>query len=191
MASQTLARLPVARLAAGSAARRLAVILAGSWLLAAASWIEVPMYPVPMTMQTYAVLVIGALCGLRLASETVGAYLLQGALGLPVFAGGAAGYVHFLGPTGGFLVGFLLAAALIGWLADHGWNASPARLALSLTAGHLLLFAPGLAHLAGFVGAEKAIGLGWTPFVAGTALKTALAFATVVGLTRYVKKDSV
>lgn len=193
MAYQTLSQspaTPLARLVAGSAARRAGVVLAGSWLLAASAWIEVPMYPVPMTMQTYAVLLVGALCGFRLGAETVAAYLVQGALGLPMFAGGAAGLAVLAGPTGGYLVGFLMAAAFIGFLADRGWNRSAPKLAASLLVGHLLVFVPGLLQLASFVGADKAITFGWTPFIAGTVLKSALAFATVLGLGRFMQKDA-
>lgn len=193
MAYQTLSQspaTPLARLVAGSAARRAGVVLAGSWLLAASAWIEVPMYPVPMTMQTYAVLLVGALCGFRLGAETVAAYLVQGALGLPMFAGGAAGLAVLAGPTGGYLVGFLMATAFIGFLADRDWNRSAPKLAASLLVGHLLVFVPGLLQLASFVGADKAITFGWTPFIAGTVLKSALAFATVLGLGRFMQKDA-
>lgn len=175
---------PLARLVGSSALRRAGVVLIGSWLVAASAWIEVPMYPVPMTMQTYAVLLVGALCGARLASETLVAYLAQGIAGLPLFAGGNAGLLYFMGPTGGYLVGFLLAAAFVGWLADRGWNRHYGKLAVSLTVGHLIVFVPGVAWLAQLVGFEKAIVAGLVPFILGTVLKSALAYASVVALDR-------
>ncbi|HEY9216606.1 MAG TPA: biotin transporter BioY, partial [Phenylobacterium sp.] len=93
---------------------RIGAVLLGSWLLAASSWVEAPMYPVPMTMQTYALLVIAGLAGMRLAGEIVMVWLMQAAIGLPVLAGGAGGVAHLLGPTGGYLIGFVMAATLVG-----------------------------------------------------------------------------
>jgi biotin transport system substrate-specific component len=158
---------------------RLAVVAAGSWLLAASSWIEAPMWPVPMTAQTYAVLLIGAVCGARLAALTVAAYLVQGALGLPMFAGGAAGVLHLIGPTGGYLAGFLFAAALIGWLIEHGWGRSLSGLLAAMALGHCLIFLSGVSWLALFVGGEHAIASGLTPFLLGAVVKTVAAAATV------------
>src|SRR5687768_8786323 len=97
---------------------RVGVVLVGSWLLAASSWIEAPMYPVPMTMQTFAVLLIAGLAGARLAGEITFAWLAQAAIGMPVLAGGAGGLAYFAGPTGGYLAGFLAAAVLVGWIAE-------------------------------------------------------------------------
>lgn len=158
---------------------RLAVIVAGSWLLAASSWIEAPMWPVPMTAQTYAVLIIGAACGARLAAATVGAYLVQGALGLPMFAGGAGGVHHLFGPTGGYLIGFLLAATFVGWLADRGWTRDLLSLIGAMSIGHALIFVAGVSCLALFVGADEAIGGGLTPFVLGSVVKIMAAAATI------------
>ena len=101
---------------------QVAAVLVGSALLAVASQIKVPMVPVPMTMQTFAVTLIGALYGWRLGAITILAWLAQGAMGLPVLAGGAAGLLHFAGPTGGYLVAFPIAGAVTGWLAERGWN---------------------------------------------------------------------
>lgn len=155
------------------------VVLAGSWLLAASAWIEAPMWPVPMTAQTYAVLLIGGACGLRLGAATVGVYLLQGALGLPVFAGGAGGIAHLVGPTGGFLVGFLAAAALIGWLVERGWGRSFFALFAAMGIGHALIFAFGVTHLSIYAGVEGAIAGGFVPFIAGAIVKTFAAAATL------------
>lgn len=158
---------------------QLAVVAVGSWLLAASSWIEAPMWPVPMTAQTYAVLLIGAASGARLAAATVAAYLAQGSLGLPMFAGGAAGIQHLFGPTGGYLFGFLLAAALIGWLVERGWRRSFLALLGAMALGHALIFAIGVSQLALFVGAEQAIAGGLTPFLLGSLVKIGAAAATV------------
>jgi biotin transport system substrate-specific component len=155
------------------------LVLLGSWVLAASSWIEAPMWPVPMTAQTYAVLLIGAACGARLAAATVGAYLAQGALGLPMFAGGASGIGHLLGPTGGYLAGFLLAAALIGWLVERGWGRTTVGLVAAMSLGHAFIFATGVAQLSLFVGGDQAIAGGLLPFMLGSVIKIAAAAATL------------
>lgn len=155
------------------------VVLIGSWLLAASAWIEAPMWPVPMTAQTYAVLLIGAACGARLAAATVGAYLAQGALGLPVFSGGDAGAAHLIGPTGGYLFGFLIAATVIGWLVERGWSARFVPLIGAMALGHAIVFAFGVAHLSVFTGPDAAVASGFTPFIVGAIVKTFAAAATL------------
>src|SRR5262245_26439029 len=95
-------------------------VLIGTAFLPVSSWIEVPMYPVPVTMQTFAVTMIGALYGWRLGGLTVIAWLMEGMVGLPVLAGGAGGLVHFAGPTAGYLFGFPVVAAFVGLLAERG-----------------------------------------------------------------------
>jgi biotin transport system substrate-specific component len=155
------------------------VIVAGSLFLAACSWIEVPMVPVPMTMQTFGFVLLGALCGWRLALGASLAYLIEGAAGLPVLAGGAAGAHHFVGPTGGYLVAFPLAAALVGWLAERGWTTGPVRSFAAMIIGHAVILGLGTAYLATKIGAEKAITLGLLPFLVGSVLKSGLATAAV------------
>lgn len=131
------------------------------------------MWPVPATMQTLAVLLLGALGGPRLGVAAVVLYLAQGAAGLPFFANGTAGPAVLAGPTAGYLLGFLPAAALAGLAAGAVWW----RQALWLSAAHLVLFVPGVLWLAGFVGLERALWAGFVLFIPGTVLKTALAFA--------------
>ena len=178
---------PIEALVQTSASRWLIAVALGSAALAVSAQLSIPMVPVPMTMQTYVVIMLGALCGWRLAGLTVLAYLLEGAAGLPVFSGGHAGFAWLMGQTGGYLFGYLLAAALIGFLADRGWNGAAWKLALSLTAGHAVVFAVGVPWLAAFIGWEKAIVFGLTPFVIGTVLKTALAFFSVYGVRQFTK----
>lgn len=168
-----------------SLAWQLAALLLGTALLTASSWIRVPMLPVPMTMQTFAVTLIGALYGWRLGAATVMAWLLQGATGLPVFAGGAGGAMHLVGATGGYLIAFPVAAALTGWLAEKGWNGRRPLLALvSMLAGNALCLVIGTAWLANFIGLEKAIAVGALPFLLGAVVKSALAAATLRALPR-------
>lgn len=167
---------------AAPALRWAALALIGSLLLTASAKAQFPMWPVPMTMQSFVVLVIGMAYGARLGAATVAVYLMQGALGLPVFAGTpekGIGLAYMAGPTGGYLMGFLLAAAAVGWLAERGWDRNLARSVAAMTIGTVLLFAPGVAWLAMLVGWEKAIAGGLTPFLLGSVLKLALA-ATVL-----------
>lgn len=164
---------------------RLAAIVLGSAVLALSSYIEVPMVPVPITMQTFAVTMIGALYGWRLGAMTVITWLAEGAAGMPVLAGGAAGALHFIGPTGGYLFAFPLAAALTGWLAERGWSGNRPVLAfLSMTLGNLACLAVGGAWLAAMIGAEKAVMLGVAPFIIGAVLKSALGAALLRLLAR-------
>lgn len=165
------------------AVKGLAVLL-GSWLVAAAAWVEVPMIPVPMTMQTFAIVTIGALAGWRLGLATLLAYLAQGVAGLPVFAGGTSGLAVFSGPTAGYLLGFPLAAALCGLLAERGWNGRLPSLFGSLLAGHGLILLLGVTWLARMIGPVEAMAHGLIPFLAGTVLKSALATATVTAVLR-------
>jgi len=153
--------------------------LAGSAVLAASAQVSLPMWPVPATLQTLAVLLLGALGGSRMGVAAVLLYLAEGAMGLPVFSHGTAGPAVLAGPTGGFLIGFLAAA----WIAGKAGQGA-LRQAATLTAAHLAVFVPGLLVLSGFVGWEKAWMAGFLLFVPGTAVKTALAFATIRALRR-------
>jgi biotin transport system substrate-specific component len=156
----------------------LAIVL-GSLALAASSWVEAPMWPVPITLQTYAVCVIGALFGARLGALTVALYLLEGAIGLPVLAGGAGGFAHLLGPTGGYLIGFLFAAPFAGALVERGFGKSFVALLGVMVLAHIVIFAFGVLQLQLFVGWVAAWSGGVAPFLIGTVIKTIAAAATV------------
>lgn len=166
-------------------AAKAAAALVGSWLVAASAWIEVPLWPVPMTMQTWAVLMVGALCGWRLGVAALLLYLVQGALGLPVFAGGRAGLAVLTGPTGGYLAAFPLAAGLAGVLADRGRAVGAATLTAGFLLGHGLILAAGALWLATIVGPERAVTGGVMPFLTGAAVKSVLATATVLAVRRW------
>ena len=162
-----------------------AAVALGSVFLALSSYVEVPMYPVPMTMQTFAVTLVGALYGWRLGALTIVAWLIEGALGLPVLAGGAAGLAHFMGPTGGYLFAFPVIGALVGWLAERGWNGQRVILAFAaMLLGNLVCLALGASWLAVSIGAEKAIIFGVTPFLIGAVLKSVLGAAVLMALAR-------
>ncbi len=175
--------LPVDRLwrpARGPAAvlRALVLAVAGSLLLWASAKIQVPFWPVPMTLQTAAVFLLGFVYGPRLALATVALYLAEGAAGLPVFAGTpekGLGLAYVLGPTGGYLVGFLAAAWIAGRAAERGVGIVGALAAMLL--GSLAIYGAGLAWLAGFVGAEAAVRLGLLPFLPGDLVKIGLVAA--------------
>lgn len=153
------------------------VILGGSWLIALAAQLSIPLpfSPVPLTGQTFAVLLVGALLGRRLASLSVAAYLAQGLAGLPVFAGGTSGLGRLLGPTGGYLLGFWVAAYLVGYLAERGWTLQIKKTLLAMTLGNVAIYLCGVTHLSLFLGFEKALSAGFYPFLIGDAIKILLA----------------
>jgi len=163
--------------------RWIALMIAGVVFVAISARIEVPLYPVPVTMQTFAVLVLGAAYGARLGAATLALYLLSGLAGLPVFATGGA-----LGPTLGYIIGFILAAGVVGWLAERGWDRNVVMTALAMLIGNVLIYVPGLIVLAGFVGADKVVEFGLAPFLVGDALKLALAAVLLPAAWRIVKR---
>jgi len=169
----------VFRPAARSAARMydLALVLGASLAVALCSQVEIhlPGNPVPITGQTFAVLLVGALLGPRRGGLALLAYLAQGAAGLPVFAGGAGGAAHLLGPTGGYLIGFAAAAALVGWLAERGWDRTPWFTAAAMILGNVVIYAFGVTRLSAFVGSSQAVPLGLVPFIPGDLIKVGLA----------------
>lgn len=164
--------------------------LVGTLLLTLSAKVQVPFWPVPMTMQTFVVLVLAMSYGWRLGAATLLLYLAEGAVGLPVFAGTperGIGLAYMMGPTGGFLLGFLVAAVVTGWLADRGWSRGIVLPLLAMLAGHLIIFAGGAGWLATIVGAAKAWQVGVVPFLAGTVVKCALGAATLLGLWRLIE----
>ncbi|MAD82417.1 MAG: biotin transporter BioY [Deltaproteobacteria bacterium] len=158
------------------AVRYTLLTLAGSALITLCTQISLPLFPVPMTLQTFAVFLIGLTYGWRLGGITVALYLLEGALGLPVFSGGKGGMIVFMGPTAGYLVGFLLAATACGWFAERGFDRSYFKLLVALLVGNVLLYAPGLLWLGTLIGWDKPVlEYGLYPFIGGDLLKIAMA----------------
>jgi biotin transport system substrate-specific component len=165
--------------AAGSnIARAIVLAVIGSVLLTISAKIQVPFWPVPMTMQTLVVLVLGVAYGWRLAGATVLLYLAQGALGLPVFAAGG-GLAYMAGPTAGYLFGFLLATVAVGWLAERGWDRSVGGTLAAMLVGTVIIFACGIAWLSTLIGLPQAISAGLMPFLLSEVVKIALANALV------------
>jgi|SRR5450631_352875 biotin transport system substrate-specific component len=175
-------------------ALRHAVLMAiGSVLLTLSAKVQIPFWPVPMTMQTYVVVVLGMAYGTRLGGATVLFYLAQGALGLPVLAGTperGIGLAYMVGPTGGYLVGFVIAAALAGELAARSWDRGFARTLLAMALAHLVIFVPGVTWLATSIGWERAFAVGVVPFIGATVAKTLLGVVTMPLAWRLVGRHS-
>lgn len=160
----------------GAGLRRDAIlILAGSLLLALTAQVAIPMWPVPITGQTFGVLLVGALLGSRRGALSVLTYLAEGFIGLPVFAGGAAGIARLLGPTGGYLLGFVVAAFVVGWLSERGWDRRALTTAAAMVVGNFVIYSFGASWLTSFVGWERALAVGVVPFLIGDAVKIGLA----------------
>ena len=173
----TIASQLTSRIRANSWLVETTLILTGSVLIALSAQVAVPLAfsPVPVTGQTFAVLLIGALFGSRRGAATVIAYLIEGACGLPFFAERTGSAAILLGPTGGYLIGFVGAAYLTGWLAERGWDRGLFSTAAAMVLGNMVIYITGLAWLSSFVGLENVLALGLYPFVPGAIVKIALA----------------
>ena len=170
--------------------KQAALVVLGIAVLVIAAKIKVPMWPVPITMGTFAVLTIGAAYGARLGLVTILGYMIIGALGFDVFAGSSAeahGLTYMMGGTGGYLLGYVMATVALGWFAQAGWDRSAGKMALAMLAGNVLIYVPGLIWLGMLYGWDKPI-LQWglTPFLIGDALKLALAAALLPALWKLV-----
>ena len=142
--------------------------------------------PVPITGQTFAVVLIGLTYGRKLAASTLATYLLAGTAGLPFFANAASG-LFFLLPSGGYLIGFFFSAVMCGHFADKGWTKSPFKLAAIMLMSHVIIFACGLAQLSLFVPAEKLLAFGWLPFLPGDVVKSAAVIALLPTAWKFVR----
>ena len=156
-----------------------AALLVGTGLLAVSARVrfELGFSPVPITGQTFAVLLIGAVYGSRLGAVTVIAYLIEGVSGLPVFAGGASGWAYFSATSGGYFVGFIGAAYMVGWLAERGWDRSALTMAVAMAIGNVVIYVPGWWWLMYELGIStgRSWDIGVQPFLIGDALKIGLA----------------
>lgn len=167
-------------------AKQAVLVILGIAALAIFAKIKVPMWPVPITMGTFAVLTIGAAYGPRLGLTTILGYMIVGALGFDIFANSTAelnGLSYMMGGTGGYLVGYVLATVALGMAARAGWDRSFGKMALALLVGNALIYVPGLIWLGQLYGWDKPI-LAWglTPFLVGDVLKLGLAAMLVPGL---------
>ena len=160
------------------------LVIGGSLLTALCAQIAIPLWPVPITGQTFAVLLVGALLGSKRGMLAMMLYAAEGAMGLPVFAGFSGGFWHLFGPTGGYIIGFIPAAFIVGLLAERGWDRREWTTALAMTIGTLVVFAFGVPWLWAFtnffaddssMALNAALVAGFYPFLPGAALKIALA----------------
>ena len=152
--------------------------------------IELPFSPVPITGQTFGVLLIAMALGRTRAAGVVAAYLAEGALGLPVFASGKAGFAVFLGPTGGYLIGFLAAAFLLGYLADKGWDRRYLTSVLAMMIGTATIFLFGLSWLGQFTSTGNLLLMGLYPFLPGAVIKIALASILLPSVWRFLGRKT-
>ena len=166
------------------------MVVLGIMALSILAKVKIPMWPVPITMGTFAVLTIGATYGPRLGLATILGYMIIGALGFDVFASSSAeayGLTYMMGGTGGYLVGYVLATLALGWAARAGWDRSVLMMAFAMLLGNVLIYVPGVAWLGVLYGWDQPI-LQWglTPFLIGDALKLALAALLVPAIWKMV-----
>ena len=168
--------------------------IGGSLALWASAKIQIPFYPVPMTMQTFVVLIIGMSFGWRLGAATILLYLVEGAFGLSVFSGTperGIGIAYMAGPTGGYLAGFVISAATVGWMAERGWDRNVFLTLVAMTIGTAIIFLSGLIWLGAVIGWDKPIlALGFTPFIYGAILKIAMASALLPLIWKTIQRTS-
>lgn len=174
--------------------RNITLAVLGSLALWVSAKIHIPYYPVPMTMQSFVVLFLGMSLGWRLGAATVLLYLAQGAVGLPVFSGTpqyGIGIGYMLGTTGGFLLGFVLAAGAVGALAQRGWDRNVFTTFAAMLIGSAIIYIPGILWLGALIGWDKPVlELGMTPFLLGDLTKVLLASAVLPLCWQWVKRKS-
>ncbi|KKB76519.1 hypothetical protein VW35_17155 [Devosia soli] len=176
---------------AAKLATNIATVVLGTLVIAIAAKTNVPVWPVPVTLQSLAIAALAAAFGARIGVATVALYLIEGAAGLPVFAGATAGLPYLLGPTGGFLLGFLVMAGVIGFAADRGASSKPLTLFAAMIVGEAVLLTLGFAWLlllsgqAQWIDQTNVVASAWAgavqPFLVWDVLKMALAALTVSG----------
>lgn len=164
------------------------VVLSGSFLIAIMAQLEIrlPFSPVPITGQTFAILVVAMALGAVRGGLAVLAYLIEGFAGLPVLAGGAAGIIHLFGPTGGYLVGFLASAVMVGFLAERGWDRNIVLTLVAMYFATIIIFCIGLCWLGVFVPYDQVYSLGLWPFIPGAIIQIAAAALLLPTIRRFV-----
>lgn len=162
------------------------IVILGSLLIAISAKVNLPLQPVPFSMQTFMVLLLPMLCGWRMGAAMVVLYLFEGSLGLPVFAGPFGGLSYLFGPSGGYLFGFFPAALAVGWLSERGWGRYHLTTAVAAIIGTAIIYAYGVFRLAQYVHLQQAISVGVMPFLVGDAIKVA-ALAIIVPLSWKMK----
>ena len=166
--------------------QNISLMLIGTLILAFSSKVQVPFWPVPMTMQTFAVFIIGMTYGSKLAFFTLLLYLFEGAIGLPVFAKGG-GLLYLTGPTAGYLYGMTIAAVVISYFANMGYSSSYIKSFISIIIGSIIIFALGVLYLGSIIGYSKALQAGLLPFIPSELFKIALAVLLIPTLNKIIK----
>jgi biotin transport system substrate-specific component len=177
----------------------LMLALGGSWFVALCAQISIPLgfTPVPITLQTMGVMLAGSLLGTRLGTLALLLYVAQGAIGLPFFSDGNSGVQVLYGATAGYIAGFIAAAALVGWLAERGWDRHVGLTVLGMTLGSVLIYVPGVLWLSTFpagdggaaMGLAEAFRLGVLPFLFGAAVKIGVSAAVLPGGWKLLGRD--
>ena len=162
------------------------MIVLGCILLTLSAKIQVPFWPVPMTMQTFVVFIIGMSYGFSFGASTLFSYLILGAIGLPVFAKGG-GLMYLTGPTSGYLYGMAVAVAVIGFFADKGYAKSYVKSFLTILIGTIIIFVFGVGYLGLIIGYDKAFSAGLYPFILSETFKIALAVAIIPTIWKLTK----
>ena len=167
----------------------LAIAFSGSLLLAllARLTVPIPFSPVPITGQTFGILFLGAALGSRIGTFSVIMYIFEGLIGLPVFAGGTMGLLYLLGPTGGYLIGFIPAVYIIGYFSEQGSKNSFTFTFLTMVSGTIIIFIFGISWLTVTAGLGTAISIGLYPYIPGAIIKIILATITVYSTNRFNK----
>jgi len=180
LAARPLVSIAVPESGAARLAAQVALVVAGSLLLALSAKAKVVLGPVDLSLQSLVVLLIAAAFGFRMGVATLLLYLAEGAAGFPVFQSTpekGIGLAYMVGPTGGFLAGFLVMATIVGWAIDQGWGKSLVRLLAAMLVAEVVMFAMGMSWLAQFIGLEKAWQFGVQPFIVPDLIKVGIAAA--------------
>ncbi|RUW62281.1 biotin transporter BioY [Mesorhizobium sp. M7A.F.Ca.US.008.03.1.1] len=186
-----LVSLALPQNAAARLATQLFLAIAGTLVLTLSAKTKVMLGPVDISMQTLAVLLIAAAFGMRLGVATLLLYMAEGAMGFPVFQSTpekGLGIAYMLGSTGGYLAGFVVMAAIVGWAADRGWDRHPIKLFNAMLVAEVVMMAMGFAWLAALIGPEKSWQFGVVPFIVGDLIKVALAASLVPAVWTLLKR---
>ena len=171
-----------------SLVKDIVLILSASIMIALLAQVAIPMYPVPFTGQTLGVLLTGALLGKKRASISLLVYLFQGIIGLPVFVGGTFGIARLAGPTGGYLIGFVFAAIIVGHLTEKGWDRNFITSVFAMLIGSVVIYSFGLLWLSNFTGWDKVLSAGLIPFISGDIIKILIAASILPAGWKLIKK---
>ncbi|TIL90071.1 MAG: biotin transporter BioY [Mesorhizobium sp.] len=192
IATTPLVSLALPEKGAARLATQLLLAIVGTLLLTLSAKTRVLLGPVDISMQTLAVFLISAAFGMRLGVATLLLYMAEGAMGLPVFQGTpekGIGIAYMLGSTGGYLFGFVVMAAIVGWAADRGWDRHPVKLFNAILVAEIVMMAMGFAWLALLIGPEKSWQFGVVPFIVGDLIKVALAASLVPAVWSLLKRS--